>query len=68
VVGQRLRGLAQQPPDPLERIVLVAALVQGLLLHTAADLVDSGQAEAGDVEGVEHSHRAGQQTGSNRPP
>jgi putative transposase len=34
--------------------------VQGLLLDAAADLVDGGQAELGDMEGVRHPHRARQ--------
>jgi hypothetical protein len=41
------------------RVVAVAAAVQGLLLDAAADLINSGEAEAGDVEGVQHPDRAG---------
>ena len=48
--------------------MLVAALVQGLLLHTGGGPHRQRPSRAGDVEAVEHSHRAGQQTGSNRPP
>ena len=55
--GQGLRGSAQQPADPVERVVAVAAAVQRLLLDPAADLIDGGQAEAGHVEGVQYPHR-----------
>ena len=59
-LGQRLRGPPQQPPDPVERVVFVAAPVQGVLLDAASDVIDGGQAEAGHVEGVQHPHRARQ--------
>jgi hypothetical protein len=40
--GERLRRSVQQPTDPVERIVFVAAAVQRLLLHAAADLIMLG--------------------------
>ena len=58
--GQGLRCSAQQPPDPVERVVTVPTAVQGVLLDAAANLIERGQGEAGDMEGVQHPHRAGQ--------
>jgi len=43
---------AQQPPDPEQRIILAAAVAEGFLLHSAADLVDGVEAELDDVERI----------------
>ena len=50
----------QRPADPVERVVLVAAAVQGVLLDPAADLVDDLGPELHDMEGVEDRDRVGQ--------
>ena len=42
----------QQPPRPIERVVLAAAVAQGLVLDAAADLVEGVVAEPNDVERV----------------
>lgn len=43
-------AVAQQPADPVERVVFVAVVAQGLLLDAAADLVDPSRAELDDFE------------------
>ena len=52
--------MAEQPADLVERVVLVAAPAQGVLLDAAADLVDDLGAEPHHVEGVEDGDRVGQ--------
>ncbi len=49
---------AQQPPDPEQRIILAAAVAEGFLLHSAADLVDGVEAELDDVERIQPGSRA----------
>jgi hypothetical protein len=49
--GVVLGAAAQQPADPVERVVLAAAVPEGLLLDPA-DLIHPGESEPGDVEGV----------------
>ena len=44
-LGQVLDTMAEQPTDLIERIVLVAAVAEGVLLDAAADLVDHLGAE-----------------------
>ena len=60
LVGQVLAAAAQQTPDLVERVVLVTAPAQGVLLDAAADLVDDLGAELDDVEGVQHRDGVGQ--------
>ena len=45
---------AQQPPDAVERVVAAAAVTKCLLLDPAPDVIHGGEAEAGDVEAVQH--------------
>ena len=51
---------AQQPADALERILTAAAAPGVLALDASTDLVDSGEGQTHDVEGVEHPDRIGQ--------
>jgi len=39
--------------------VFAAAVPGRILLYAAAHLVDGGEPEPGDMEGIEHPHRAG---------
>jgi hypothetical protein len=55
--AQVLQAVPQQAADLVERVVLVAAAAELLLLHAAADLVDDLGAELDDVEGVQDLHR-----------
>ena len=55
----RIRGVAeafvrgdQQPPDPIEGVVFAAAVAQGVVLGSAADLVDAVVREADHVERI----------------
>ncbi len=59
-VGEVLGAVAQQAADPVERVVLVPAVADGVLLDAAADLVDDLGAEPDDVEGVQDGDRVGQ--------
>jgi hypothetical protein len=43
---------AQQPADAIERIVFASTVAGLLALDAAADLVDGGETQAYDVEGV----------------
>ena len=52
--------MAQQGADLVERVVLVAAVSQGVLLDAAADLVEDLGAELDDVERVQHRDRVWQ--------
>ena len=52
--------MAEQPADLVERVVLVTASAQGVLLDAAADLVDDLGAEPHHVEGVKDCDRVGQ--------
>ena len=40
----------QQLADPIERIVLAATMPEGLVLHSATDLVDAAVADPHDME------------------
>ena len=53
-------AVAEQPADPIQRVIGVAAVAQGVLLDPAADLVDDLGAELDDVEGVQDGDRVGQ--------
>jgi len=59
-IGVVFDAAAQQPPDPIQRVVTIAAVAQRLLLHPAADLVEGVQAEPHHMERVEHGDRVGQ--------
>ena len=52
--------MAQQAADLVERVVLVTAVPEGVLLDAAADLVDDLGAEPDHVEGVQDRDRVGQ--------
>jgi hypothetical protein len=50
----------QQSASSVERIVAVPAPAEGLLLPAAPDIVDRGQSQSHDVEGVQHPDGVGQ--------
>ncbi len=52
-VGVVFQAGEQGAPDPVERVVLVAAAVQGLLLYPPPDFVEDVGGQLDDVEGVE---------------
>jgi len=52
-VGEVFLAGAEQVADPIERIVLAAAVAVDVLLDPAADLIDSGRAGLDYVERVE---------------
>ena len=50
-------GAAQQPADPVERVLAAAAVPEVLALDpAAAHIVDGGESEAHHVEGVQDPH------------
>jgi hypothetical protein len=51
-------AVPQQPADPIQRVVAMAAVAEGVLLDPAADLVEGLGAQADDVEGVERTATA----------
>jgi hypothetical protein len=51
-------AVAEQPADLVERVVLVAAAAQGVLLDAAPDLVDDLGAKH-DMEGVQDGDGVG---------
>jgi hypothetical protein len=54
----------QEPPtDPVERVSLVAPMPEGVVLHSAADLVEPGVGEADHVEVVDYQPGGGQSLG-----
>ena len=59
-VGQVLVAAAQYPADRVQRVVLAAAVTQVVLLHPAAHVIDGGEPEPGDMEGVQHPGRVRQ--------
>ncbi len=59
LVGELLDPGHQGAAEPIERIVLLSASVQGLLLDPAADPVEGLRAELDDVERVQHSEASG---------
>jgi len=59
LLGEVFRAVAEQPADLVQRVVLVAAAAQGVLLHAAADFVDRLGAEPDHVEGVEDPTASG---------
>ena len=54
LLGEVLHAVAKQAADLIERVVLVAAMTQRVLLDTATDLVDDLGVRANDMEGVGH--------------
>ena len=52
LLGQVFSAAAQQAADLVERVVLVAAVAQGVLLDPAADLVDDLGAEVRSARGA----------------
>ena len=59
-LGEVFHAVAEQPADLVQRVVFVASVAEGVLLHPAADLVDDLSPEPDDMEGVEDRHRVGQ--------
>jgi hypothetical protein len=55
---------AQHPADPVQRVVLAAAVTEILLLDPAPHIVDGGEPETSDVEGVQHPVACGRQVRS----
>jgi hypothetical protein len=51
-VGEVLFAGPQDVPDPVQRVVLAAAVAVDLLLDSAPHVVDHGGGEFDDVEGV----------------
>ena len=60
LVGEQVRAGVQGPPRAVERVVLVAAVTAGVLLDSAAALVECVAGQAHHVEGVHHRDRLGQ--------
>ena len=59
LVGQVFGSVAEQPADLVERVVLVAAPAEGVLLDAAADLIDDLGAEPHHMEGIQDCDRVG---------
>jgi hypothetical protein len=59
-VGEVLNTGEQGPPDPTERVVLVAAPAEGALLDATSDLVECVARESDDVERIEDCDHFGQ--------
>jgi len=59
-VGEVLSSGTQVVPDPVQRVVLTAAVTEGVLLDAAADLVDGLSAKLDDVEGVQDGGGVGE--------
>ena len=57
-------GAAQQPADPVERVLAAAAVPEVLALDAAAHIVDGGESEAHHVEGVQDPHGVWQRGGA----
>jgi hypothetical protein len=60
LVAQVVRTATEQAADPIQRVVLVPAVPEGVLLDAAADLVDDLSAELDDVERLQDGDRVGQ--------
>jgi hypothetical protein len=58
-LGEVFHAVAEQPADLVERVVLVAAAAQGVLLDAAPDLVDDLGAKPHDMEGVQDGDGVG---------
>jgi hypothetical protein len=59
-LGEAFLADAQYPTELEQRVVLVAAASEGLLLHAAADVVDRGVGELAHVEVIQHQLRVGE--------
>lgn len=55
-----LVAAAEQSADPVERIITVAAVPGLLVLDVSADIVDGGEAQPHETEGIQHPHRVRQ--------
>lgn len=53
-------GAAQHSQDAVERVAGAAAMSGDVLLNAPVDLVDTDQAESGEMEGVQRTDRVGQ--------
>ena len=53
--GEAFTPGAEDVPDPEQRVALAAAVAEGLLLNSAADVIDRCAGELDDVEGVQHA-------------
>ena len=65
--GGEVLGAAAQHPASVERIVAAAAMPVGVLLDAAAYIVDGGEPQPHDVEGIQDPHgvrQAGRQGGA----
>ncbi len=51
-VAEAVGAAAQRPPATVERILLVAAAVQGVVLDTGADVTEGVEGELAHVEGI----------------
>jgi hypothetical protein len=60
LVIQPAGAAPQHATHLIQRVALVAASGQRVLLDAAADLIDDAEAELDHVEGVQHADRAGQ--------
>jgi hypothetical protein len=61
-------GLREQAAGPVERIVLVAPVAEGLVLHATADLVETLVGQLRDVERIGDLGRPGQHRVEGQPP
>lgn len=59
-LGEPLMRAEQSPADPVERITGVATMAEGVLLDSAADLIERLVWEADQVEVVHDDRRFGQ--------
>ena len=58
-VGQGGRVAGEQPADAVQRVVFVSTASELFLLHTSANLVDHGDSQLYDVEGVQYPNGFG---------
>ena len=58
--GEVLDTMTEQAADPVERVVLVAAVAEGVLLDAAPDLVDHLGSQPDHMEGIQHRDRVRQ--------
>lgn len=63
VVVEAFAGLGEQSSRSVERVVLVAAVAEGLMLDSAADLVEAGVGQLHQVERIGHLGGVGQHRG-----
>ena len=50
---------AQQPPDPIKRIVTATPMTCEVALDPPAHLIHGGEPQPGRVKGIQHPHCAG---------